>query len=359
MSGHSHSGGDLIADRYRIEGFIAEGGMQQVYRAVDLAIDRIVVVKTPKNPSAEKRFKRSAQMSARVTHPNIAKTLDFLPLDGREYLIEEYIDGTNLQHRLDVDFHLLDPHLGAHLFHHLSKAVAASHRAQVVHRDLKPSNIMVSGDPGLTQIKITDFGIAKMAETEIDEAVREGEESITASATVVGALPYMAPEVIEDNKNVGPACDVWAVGAIVYYALTGSKPFGSGLPSIPKILSGQFKPLGDYLHPKPQFQALVHELEELLGRCLDVNPSNRIGSEELVSSISNICYSTAPRLTGEIYNYGVGSGKWGFISSVGHEDCFFHLDSFYGSQPKNGQKVNFSSFPGEPTPRAFPVLPLR
>ena len=82
---------------------------------------------------------------------------------------------------------------------------------------------MVSADASFAKIKITDFGVAKMAGAEIDQAIEEGDESITASQTVVGAMPYMAPEVIADNKDVGPASDVWAIGAILYnYTSSGS-----------------------------------------------------------------------------------------------------------------------------------------
>ena len=88
--------------------------MQQVYRARDESLDRIVVVKVPKNLSARKRFRRSAEVSAKVTHPNVAQTLDFLPEQTIEYLVEEFIEGSDLQARLDSEFVRLDPHLAAY-----------------------------------------------------------------------------------------------------------------------------------------------------------------------------------------------------------------------------------------------------
>jgi serine/threonine protein kinase len=154
MATRIHRPGDSIQDRYRIEELIGEGGMQEVYQATDLALERIVCIKAPKHPSAKKRFSRSARMSARVTHPNVAKTLDFLPDTNREYLVEEFVRGTDLQQRLDLEFDLLDPHLAAHLIHHVAKGVEASHRAGVIHRDLKPSNIMVSSDPGMREVRV-------------------------------------------------------------------------------------------------------------------------------------------------------------------------------------------------------------
>ena len=359
MAGNMHKGGDLIFERYRVETLIGEGGMQQVYRARDESLNRTVVVKVPKNLSARKRFRRSAEVSAKVTHPNVAQTLDFLPEHTIEYLVEEFIQGSDLQARIDSEFSRLDPHLAAHLIHHVAKGIAACHKAGVVHRDMKPSNIMVSPDASFTEIKITDFGVAKMAGAEIDQAIEEGEESITASQTVVGAMPYMAPEVIEDNKNVGPACDIWATGAILFHLLVGERPFGSGLIAIPRILKGDLPEREKALKVKPQFEELTKHLWRIIELCLNMDAEARIDADTLVAQLSEICYSTAPRLTGEIYNYRSGTGAWGFIKSSGCADCFFHADSYYGTKPADGQRVNFACFPGWPKPRAFPVLPLR
>jgi eukaryotic-like serine/threonine-protein kinase len=354
-----HNQGDLIFDRYRVVELVGEGGMQQVFRAHDESLDRAVAIKVPKNPSARKRFHRSAEVSARVTHPNVAQTLDFLPEQTLEYLVEEFIDGADLQARLNEDFLRLDPHLAAHLIHHVAKGIAACHAAGVVHRDLKPSNIMVSHDPSFTKIKITDFGIAKMAEAEIDQAMEEGDESITASATVVGALPYMAPEVIQDRSNVGPPCDVWAAGAILFHILVGERPFGSGLNAIPKILKHDLPSKERMLDVKQQFRTLVDELWVIIEACLNPEPQARITALDLAKQLSEICYSTAPRMEGVIYNFRAGTGNWGFIRSDKSEDCFFHASSYYGRNPTDGERVNFAPFPGQPQPRAFPVLPLR
>ena len=174
MTSRIHQQGDLLIDRYRIERYLAEGGMQQVYRATDLAFERSVALKVPKNPSAEKRFARSARVSARINHPNIAKTLDFFEDVGRNYLVEELLDGEDLACTLDKRFEYLDPHLAAHVVPHIARALAAAHHAEVVHRDMKPSNVMVSQDPGLKSVKLTDFGIAKMAAEEIAEGVKPG-----------------------------------------------------------------------------------------------------------------------------------------------------------------------------------------
>ncbi len=209
--------------------------MQIVYGAMDRVLKREVALKTPKNDSAKKRFRQSAIASARVNHPNVAKTLDYFEENHRQYLVEELIDGTDLDKALLKRIKFLDTYLAARVFHYLAKGLAASHHACVIHRDLKPTNVMVTGGFQLSSIKITDFGIAKMADEEIAEAVEGGGESISASSTVVGALPYMAPEAINTPREVGKPADIWSVGAMMFELLTGMKPFGSGLKAVRKI----------------------------------------------------------------------------------------------------------------------------
>ena len=135
MSG-PHKPGDLIGDRYEIRADVGEGGMQFVYAAYDRLIGRMVALKTPKNKSATKRFKRSAIVAAKVNHPNIAKTLDYVRAGEDRYLIEELIEGQDLQDALLRRSGCLDPFSAAKVFHYLVRGVAAAHHAGVVHRDL-------------------------------------------------------------------------------------------------------------------------------------------------------------------------------------------------------------------------------
>ena len=206
------SAGEILLQRYQILGEIGQGGMQQVYRAKDLSLTREIALKVPINTSAQRRFERSARLSANIVHPNIAKTLDYSTTDTLEFLIEELIPGSDLQKRLDSDYGKLDCHLVAHVIHHVAKAVAAMNSIGVIHRDLKPSNIMVSADPGMLNVKVTDFGIATMIDAEINEAILGGMSSMAASKTVVGALAFMAPEIIRRGDGSDRSkCDVWSI----------------------------------------------------------------------------------------------------------------------------------------------------
>jgi len=331
--------------------------MQQVYVAKDLSFDRRVALKVPKNTSAEKRFARSARMSARVNHANVAKTLDYFEENSRSYLVEKLVEGSDLGEILDTRFYSLDPHLAAHLLHHIAKGTAASHHAGVFHRDLKPSNIIVSSDPSLRILKITDFGIAKMAEQEIEEAFKE--DTITGSQTVMGALPYMSPEMVSSPKQAGLPSDIWAIGAILYRLLAGNPPFGAGLSAVPRILDASPPTRPQFHGKKPQFELLENELWDVITACLKKDPSERPSADRLVEMCAHLCYSDAPRQTGVIGSFRRGPGAWGSITSATGYSIFFHQDSFYGDKPAAGVAVNFAAFPGFPKARAFPVLPCK
>lgn len=353
MNENTHQNGELIGGRYKILSYIGAGGMQEVYRAFDELLSREVALKVPKNKSAEKRFKRSAVVSARINHANVAKTLDYLEEGGHSYLIEELIDGCDLGQILRET--ALDPLLAARLFHHLAEGLAASHHAGVVHRDVKPSNIMVVGGERLIDVKITDFGIAKLAAEEISEAVEGGDLSITASQTAIGALPYMAPEVIGAIGNADRQADIWSLGALAYELISGEKPFGTGLKAVPAILAGKIPALKP---AQSQFETTRSELYELIERCLIVDPAGRINADELVEECENLCYPTTEREFGVVYRF--NNGAWGFIELEKGSSVFFHVDSVFGRQKiKVGDRVSFARHKGGGSDRAFPVVKVQ
>lgn len=353
-----HGVGDIIGGRYEITGEIGQGGMQEVYRARDKLLAREVALKVPKNSSAEKRFKRSAVLSAKVNHANVAKTLDYVEEKKRFYLIEEIIDGCDLSEILSDYVPRLDPYITARVLHHLAKGVAASHHANVVHRDLKPSNVMVVGGPAILAFKITDFGIAKMTEKEIGDAVEGGSAGLTASQTALGALPYMAPEMIEDMKNAGKPADVWALGAMAFELLTGSRPFGQGYKAVPAIVNAKLPELPSDLQRNPQYASLAKEIYGIIQQCIKKNADERIGADAVVAACETLCYAVSSREFGTIYS--LNYNRHGFIRSddTSKPDVFYHIDSVYGSGSVSvGQRVWFSRFPGSPRERGFPIVP--
>jgi len=356
--------GDILASRYKIERYLDAGSMQEVYVARDLAFDRTVVVKVPMNESATKRFEASAQLSAQLNHPNIAKTLDYIPGNDFDVLVEEFVEGPHLRDFLS-QFERVDPQLVGHIFHSLAKGVRTSHTAGIYHRDLKPSNVLTSGEAWPALVKITDFGVAKRVEDEFDAvaAAQDKVQTLVGSKTLVGAIAYMSPEVVDDPGDAGPASDVWALGAVAYELLTGEPPFGSKLAAIQKILNRQPPPAPQVPTGSVQFKGLVDALFERILRCLDPDVPSRITADELVEATAQIAFGSRTRSIGTIRTYGGGyrPGNWGFISHEG-QDVFFHRDSYYGGTPSEGTKVAF--VPVGPraagrAPRAHPVVPLK
>src|SRR5690606_116545 len=210
----------------------------------------------------------------------------------------------------------------------------------------------------LTTIKITDFGIAKMMEAELEHAMKDT-DSMFGSDTIVGALPYMAPEVIRNAKDLSPAADIWSIGAVLFELLTGTRPFGEGLSAVSRIAKAELPSKPTRLFA-PDFNPLAGELWSIITKCFTPDPGLRPTAQQLVEACGRLCYSRAPRCVGRVRNYRAHQGDYGFISCDGNEDdAFFHGTTVWGDRPEAGARVAFSRFAGMPLARAFPVLPLR
>lgn len=350
---------DCVGDdgRYVIEGEVGRGGMQEVYRAFDDKLQRTVALKVPQDAKVARRFRESAVISAKVNHPNVAKTLDYFEdEEGRFFLAEELVEGPNLR-QIAARFERLDPHAVSHVLHHLARGLAASHRVGVVHRDLKPSNILVAGDLAFRALKITDFGIAKMAEQEIGDAVSGGEETTQSSRTARGALPYMAPEVIDDPRTPSPSADVWAIAAIAWELLTGRAPFGTGLKAVTAIVTGNKPTLPAEITDHKQFGPLSLAVGDVILRCFEKDSASRPSAEQLATLCDELCYQPLLREAGVIESYPRRS--FGFIRSNSYDNVFFHVENVLGPRPPQGTDVWYSKFDGNPNPRAIPVVPMK
>lgn len=349
--------GDTVCDRYAVVKEIGQGGMQVVFLATDQTFNRDVVLKVPKNASAARRFHDSAVLSATVNHPNIAATLDYVEENDNDFfLVEEYVEGEDLR-KVASRFERLDPYTVAYVIHHLARAVAASHHVDVVHRDLKPSNIMVGGGLGFDSLKVTDFGIAKMAKDEVEQHAGTDAESTAKSSTVMNALAYMAPEVINSPHKVEKAADVWAVCAIGWDLLTGSPPFGSALRAVAQILAGPMPILDTVISSHRQFGPLASEVAGLLLKGMNRDASKRPTADQLAELFDQVCYLKPVRELGSVKNW--WGGTWGFITANAGDDVFFHQQSVVGIRPEVGHQVWFSRFEAEPEVRAIPVLTIK
>jgi serine/threonine-protein kinase len=346
-----------VGGRYVIHEWIGAGGMQNVYLAKDELFGREVALKVPKEDAAVKRFQQSAVVSAKINHSNVAKTLDYVEEDENVYLIEELVVGVDLSKIMGAELPLLPPSACARLLHQLAKGLAASHHAGVVHRDLKPSNIMIVGGSTFSEAKITDFGIAKMAEGEIGGWADGDDKGSTSSKTVLGAIPYMSPESITDFKHATKPSDVWSIAAIIYELLSGKRPFGGGLSSIPKILEAK-KPQRPAQIAALQFRGLGSEICEIIDTCLSKEPKDRPTADQLVSQCGQLCYSL------DLYEIGRVSKRnnsyTGFIVADHGTDLMYHRDNFYGDASSAvGDRIWFGRHPGTGNDRAFPIVKLR
>lgn len=215
--------GTRIAQRYRITGLIAQGGMGAVHEAVDERLGREVALKTLRSELATDdtevmRFEREAQMSARLSHPGIAQVLDFgRTHDGLLYLVMERIRGETLAALLTREKRVL-PVRAADIVEQALSALASAHAEGILHRDLKPGNLMiVSTGSGREVVKVLDFGIAhRMDGGTITR--------LTQTGVILGTPAFMAPEQAR-GEALDARVDVYAMGVLLWCLLTGQKPF--------------------------------------------------------------------------------------------------------------------------------------
>jgi serine/threonine-protein kinase len=330
--------------------------MQDVYKAYDHLIGDHVALKMPQPGQATKRFKDSAMLAARVNHHNVAKTLDCFELNGTSYLVEELVEGQTLEEATLGLIPQLDPPLAAHLFVHLAKGLAASHTAQVAHRDFKPSNVLVKGGLDLTEVKISDFGIATLAEELFEEVARKGDLTRSTSGTIRGALPYMAPEMMfrKPGDMVGKEADIWSLGAMMFRLLTGEFPFGEAMYVPANILNKTRVPWPSFMTSKSQFAPLAKSLMDIIDECLSYDKAARPSAADLVQKCDDLCFFWSPRQLGTVSNI---NGAQCFISAEDGRRVFFHSTSVYGrGRLTVGAKVLFSPHQGYPYPRAHPVV---
>jgi eukaryotic-like serine/threonine-protein kinase len=249
---------------YQLEGKLGEGAMGIVFKARDEQLQRTVALKLMKGQEhASKdqlhRFRVEAELLAQLQHPNIVQIFEIGDHEGTSFFAMEYVAGTTLQQQ--VREHPLIPIEAARLVHLLAEAMHAVHQRGIIHRDLKPSNVLLSTE----QIpKITDFGLA-----------RQGQSDVTVSGVIMGTPSYMAPEqAMGELDRIGPAADVYALGAILFELLTGRAPFrGATVPLTLQMVVHNDPPAPRSLQP-----GIPRDLETICLKCLQKDPTKRFAS---------------------------------------------------------------------------------
>lgn len=273
--------GQIIGGKFSIERLIGRGGMGDVYLACDRVLDRKVAIKILNHrfrgdETVIMRFHKEAKSYARVNHANAVVLFDYGQLDdGNVYLVMEYVDGCNLSEFLKRNNGPLPQDLTLQLSVQLSEALSAAHFQGVVHRDLKPDNIMlVEGAKGRLQVKVLDFGIAKL----LDD---QSNDQLTQAGMVFGTPEFMSPEQAQ-GIEVDHRTDIYAFGMIVYFMMTHHLPF-EGKNKI-AILNQQVND-----PPTPPSQRVpgveVHpEFERLVMNCIEKARDDRYPSFDAILS---------------------------------------------------------------------------
>lgn len=216
--------GELLNDRYRLDGFLASGGMGEVWRATDVVLGRCVAVKVLlpsmlNDPGFAARFRAEARILAAFRHPNVVDVYDFgdATVEGRTaaYLVMAYVDGEPLSNRIATVGRLPVADTLS-VVAQAADALDAAHAGGVIHRDVKPGNLLVCDDG---TVVLVDFGVARSADI----------TAITAANAVPGTVLYMAPEQVS-GKPVAPTTDVYALGAVAYQCQAGVPPFNGEAP---------------------------------------------------------------------------------------------------------------------------------
>jgi GAF domain-containing protein len=256
----------VLDRKYRLEQLLGRGGMGAVYQARDMRLDRLVAVKLVRaeligDPEARRRFRREAQIVARLQHPGIVAVFDYGTLpDGGAYLVMELVRGEDLR-RLLVREGRLEPARAWRILSSVCAAIEAAHRQGVLHRDLKPENILLPGEDA--DAKVLDFGVAKVISTEKRDGAPPGDAAtlLTVEGAIVGTPAYMAPEQLR-GQTPDARTDVFSLGVIAYEMLTGGLPFGQG--SLAEVILAQGRglaPAGTASLPAPLARAVRSALE--------------------------------------------------------------------------------------------------
>ena len=263
--------------RYEILDPIGAGGMGEVWRARDTELGREVAVKVlpaevADSPDRRKRFEREARATAGLNHPNLLTVHDVGIENDRPYLVTELLEGETLRRMLRHGRPA--PASAVAWSMDVARGLAAAHNKNVVHRDLKPDNVFLTTD---NRVKILDFGLAKILETEIStEEETAALSSDTAAGTLLGTMGYMAPEQLRGDP-VDTRTDVFSFGCVLYEMLSGTRPFAGG--SSADYVSAALRD-----DPAPLDDNLSVSVRAIVRRCLEKRPAARYQSAgELVA----------------------------------------------------------------------------
>jgi eukaryotic-like serine/threonine-protein kinase len=228
--------GTVVADRYRLERLLGEGGMGSVWAATHTVTHKALALKFLKgaveSPELRRRFVREARTACAVDHPNVREVHDVLEIDGGlPVLVMERLEGESLGQRLSRE-ETLPVEEACRILLPVVSAVGTAHALGIVHRDLKPENIFLT-EGKTPEVKVLDFGIAKLTPLEEHGA----DSAVTTTGMMFGTPCYMSPEQVFGEKDADHRVDIWALGLILYRALSGVLPTqGDNIGQVMKVI---------------------------------------------------------------------------------------------------------------------------
>jgi|GEM_PF-1278372 len=272
--------------KYQIQGILGEGGMGVVYRGYDPQLARAVAIKTIRRTllkgkagqELKRRFSREAQAEGSLVHPNIVAVYEYQEdAEGMPFFVMEYVEGKTLKEFLTRGMHF-NLEMSLHIMEQLLSALAYSHKRGVVHRDIKPANILLLEDDS---IKIADFGIAKMEESEY-----------TKTGQVMGTPQYFSPEQAQGRKTDGRS-DLYSTALVFYELMAGIKPFaGKTVKEINGLEEWHLEKL-DIADP----ETLV-VFKTIMNRALAIDPNDRFqNAEEFSAALQKLVLKTQHKTT--------------------------------------------------------------
>ena len=256
--------GRTLNGRYKIQSLIGTGGMAAVYLAKDLILERLVAIKVLRldfrqNDDAMRRFRREALSATQLIHPNIVGVYDVGQSQEMNYIVMEYVEGTDLKDYVRQKG-ALHPIEAVRIMMQIVSAIAAAHQNRIIHRDIKPQNILIDKEGN---VKITDFGIA----------VALSDTSLTQTNTLLGSVHYLSPEQARGGMATIQT-DIYALGIVLYELLTGKVPF-DGESAVSIALKHFQEPLPSIVNPKSM---VPQSLENIVLKATVKDPMNRYKS---------------------------------------------------------------------------------
>lgn len=256
--------GRTLNRRYKIQSLIGTGGMAAVYLAKDLILDRLVAIKVLRldfrqNDDSMRRFRREALSATQLTHPNIVGVYDVGQSQEMNYIVMEYVEGTDLKDYVRQKG-ALHPIEAVRIMMQIVSAIAAAHQNRIIHRDIKPQNILIDKEGN---VKITDFGIA----------VALSDTSLTQTNTLLGSVHYLSPEQARGGMATIQT-DIYALGIVLYELLTGKVPF-DGESAVSIALKHFQEPLPTIVNP---IAMVPQSLENIVLKATAKDPMHRYRS---------------------------------------------------------------------------------